>query len=192
MDRMETRINESSIVPKMKSVFGDWDESSLDDLVDIANGSGRYYGDKTELKSQFTVLKERYNETRAKDEMSKWLMMFTKENLYKDIPLILHFALCCFSKPPLEATAETIGSVIKQHGRQQRYSLLPSSLSNEIQVAWNGPEEFDPVTNDIIEEAVDSYFIENKYGVRFYKTTQIKLISETLRSYMSIKSRIKF
>ena len=35
--------------------------------------------------------------------------------------------------------AETIGSVINQHGRQDRYSLLPQSISDEVQVAWNAP-----------------------------------------------------
>ena len=35
-------------------------------------------------------------------------------------------------------------------------------------------EEFDPVTSDIIDQAVDTYFIENKYGVRFYKTTKLR------------------
>ena len=42
-------------------------------------------------------------------------------------------------KIPLDATAETIGSVINSNGSKNRSSLLPKALSNEVQVAWNGP-----------------------------------------------------
>ena len=65
---------------------------------------------------------------------------------------ILHFAFkCCFTKAPLEAPDETIGSLINQHGSKQRCSLTPSSLSNEVQVSWNGPSEHDEITERPIE-----------------------------------------
>ena len=114
------------------------------------------------------------------------------KNLYKDIPNILHFTLCCFTKAPLEATAETIGSIINQHGRKDRYSLLPSSLSNEVQVAWNGPAEFDPVTDDILKEALELHFKETKTGVRFYTKSVIRYMSNTLTNYYKTPSRICF
>ena len=112
--------------------------------------------------------------------MAKWLAIFVKPNSYKGLEDILHFALCCFIKSPLEATAETIGSIINQHGRKQRYSLAPSSLSNEVQIAWNGPSEFAPELDGIIEDAVENYFSDKHDGVRFYVESKFKLISKTV------------
>ena len=64
--------------------------------------------------------------------------VFHKKNLYSDIPDVVHLALCCYMNIPLEVTAETLGSVINNHGCKNRSSLLPKTLSNEVQVAWNG------------------------------------------------------
>ena len=69
------------------------------------------------------------------DEINKWLCIFNESKHFSGIEDILHFSLSCFVKAPLEATAETIGSLINRHGRKGRYSLLPASLSNEVQIA---------------------------------------------------------
>ena len=51
----------------------------------------------------------------AVDSLQKWTMFFHKENLYSDIPDVLHLSLCCSPKIPLEGTLETINSVINTH-----------------------------------------------------------------------------
>ena len=156
------------------------------------NLSGRHYGELDTLLEQYRMLQKRFEDTLPKDEITKWLMMCTKSNLYKGISDILHLALCCFVKAPLEATAETIGSVINQHGNKGRCSLLPSSLSNEVQIAWNGLEEFQTATTDLIREALYEYFEGKKTGLRFYINTKLKLMSTTIRDNMAKRSRIYF
>ena len=69
-------------------------------------------------------------------------MFFQKKKLYSDIPDVLHLALCCFMKIKVKVTAETIGSVNNNHSCKNWSSLLPKTLSNEAQVAWNGPSDF--------------------------------------------------
>ena len=123
------------------------DVSSLRLLVDVANSSGRNYDYLVELEAQFNTLKDRFKDTSAVDNLQKWNMFFLKKNLYSDIPEVLHLALCCFMKILLEATAMTIiGSVINNHGSENRSSLLPKTLSIKVQVAWNGPSEFSYLT----------------------------------------------
>ena len=111
----------------------------------------------------YIILKDRYSEyrialpscpTKAQlmtHEVQMWHHVYTKPALYSEIPLVLHVTLCCFVKVPLEATAETIGSVVNQNGRKFMYSLHPSSLSNEVQVAWNRPAEFSRATDEKIK-----------------------------------------
>ena len=63
-------------------------------------------------------------------------------------------------KIPLQDTAETSGSVINQDGRKCRYSLTPSSFSNEV--ARNGPSEQSKATEIILEKTIEPYlFREN-------------------------------
>ena len=124
----------------------------------MANSSGHNYGSIVTLSGQYDVLKARFEETSAVDEISKWMAIFTKRNLFSGIPDILHLAICSFMKSPLEAIAESLGSVINCHGSDNRSSLLPSNLSNEVQLSWNGPNEFDAMTDSIIDEAVKLYF----------------------------------
>ena len=112
--------------------FGDWDVSSFRLLVDVANSSGRNYANLEKLGAQYDMLKCRFEETSAVDSLQKWTMFFHKNNLYSDIPDIMHLALCRFVKIPLEATAETTGSVINNHGCKNRSSMLPKTLSNEV------------------------------------------------------------
>ena len=95
------------------------------------------------------------------EEIKKWLCIFNENRHFSGIENILHFCLCCFVKAPLEATAETIGSLINQHGRKGRYSLLPASLSNEVQIAYNGPSEMDPKTKELLKESIEEYFKGN-------------------------------
>ena len=96
------------------------------------------------------------------NEAKNWHHTFTKSELCEDIPLILHFV-----KVPLEASAETIESATNQHGRKSRYSLRPSSLSNEVQKAWNGHSEFSIATAEIINIAIDKYLGNIQTGLRF-------------------------
>ena len=135
---------------------------------------------------QYMILKNRYSEhrialpsclTKAQlmtHEVQMWHHVYTKPALYSEIPLVLHLALCCFVKVPLEATAETIGSVINQNGRKFMYSLRPSSLSNKVQVAWYGPAEFSRATDEIIKTLIDKYFENIQTSVRFYVKTSLK------------------
>ena len=48
--------------------------------------------------------------------------------------------------------------------------MRPSSLSNEVQVAWNGLSEFSRATEDIIKEAIEKYFETTQTGIRFYES----------------------
>ena len=148
------------------------------------------------LMEEYNILKERFatvNNTYSKQEEAfKWLQVFQRPTIYKGIEKILHFALCSFLKSPLEATAETLGSTINHHGTKIRKSLHADTLSTEVQVAWNGPGEFSPEAQDLIKEAVESYFKDVKYGVRFYIKSSLKLVSSTVHSYITKPSRIKF
>ena len=126
--------------------------------------------------------------------MTKWLMICTKQNLCKDIPDIIHFALCCFVKSPLEAPAEVIGSIINQHGRKERCSLSPAYLSSEVQVAWNGPAEYDMATKQLVDDALMDYFDEHtKSGTpNFYVTSRLRFSSYTISRHMNKRSRLNF
>ena len=97
----------------MRSTFVDFDESSLVELLKIASTSGRNYGSFDILKNEHKILSDRFRSLPGNDEMAKWLRVCTKEELYKDIGDILHFALCCFVKAPLEAAAESVGMAQK-------------------------------------------------------------------------------
>ena len=91
----------------------------------MAYSSGRNYANLEKLGAQYDMLKCRFEETSAVDSLQKWTMFFHKENLYSDIPDIMHLALCRFVKIPLEATAETTGSVINNHGCKTEAACSP-------------------------------------------------------------------
>ena len=78
----------------------------------------------------------------------------------------------CFVKVLLEATAESIGSVINQHGCKERASILPSTLSSEVLISWNGPPELRVATTDILDEALKIYFDRKKTGLFGFVNTQ--------------------
>ncbi|CAL4095345.1 unnamed protein product, partial [Meganyctiphanes norvegica] len=175
--------------------FLDWDTISLVKLLAIATKSGRCYGDPTELSNQHEELKKRFIEQNFPNQMKesdKWLRVCKRKNIYAGCEKIIHFALCCFVKAPLEATAESVGSVINQHGRKDRYSLLARSLADEVQVAWNGPVEFSKEANAICEEAVEKYFEKSQYGIRFYVADSLKLMSSDIKAVLTSRSRIYF
>lgn len=177
----------------MKSVFHDWDISSLQQVLSMANSCGRSYGTFDELSEQYKTLNIRYSELHdSYSEMQRWMMICKKKELYKDVGGILHFALCCFVKSPLEATAESVGSVINHHGRKSRCSLSPSSLASEVQIAWNSPHEFSAAATKLVNKSVDEYFKGNKNGVRFYVVRKLKTVSSTIKTHMEKPSRIKF
>ena len=162
-------------------------------LLLMANSSGRDYGSFEILGDEYDKLKERFLSLEVPNTLSqadKWLLLCKRRYLYEGVEGILNFALCCFVKSPLEATAESIGSVINQHARQQRYSLLPSSIGNEVQVAWNGPQVFSSAATSIIKEALQQYFKAHKSGPRFSVSTKIKLMSNTVKETIEKPSKI--
>ena len=190
---VQRRIEDDKVVKLMKDVFTNFNVSSLATLHQMASQSGKDYGTFPALTKQLKTLSIRYKDIKVNDEMKKWLMICTQPNLYKDINEIIHFALCCFVKAPLEAPAETIGSLINQHGRKQRCSLLSSSLSNEVQIAWNGPAEYDSVTEKLISDALQKYFEDRPSGEpRFFVSSKLRYASSTVANFMKKVSRISF
>ena len=192
---IKTRITEDKLAKITKSVFYDWQTTSLVTLIDIANRH-RDYGDKDMLMEQYLTLKERFETVEQlfhkKEETFKWLKVFKTPAYYTGVEDILHLALCSFTKSPLEATAETIGSVINHHGTKVRQSLHASTLSTEVQVAWNGPNEFTPEATKLIKESLEEYFKDKHTGIRFFRKSALKFVSSTLSAYMTRPSRIRF
>ena len=125
-------------------------------------GSKRSYGCLNELMKQHKILKEKFKDLVEKKDKDKWLKICLNVELYTGCEDIIHFALCCFVKIPLEATAESIGSVINRHGRKERCSLRPDVLSSECQISWNGPSEFSKEASDLIDESIEDHFKNNK------------------------------
>ena len=193
IDNLNGRIAKNAVSILMKDSFKNWDQTKLCDLLDIAESSGRSYGERHVLLSEFGILKDRFVRliVPKDDYMAKWLLICNNQKYYKDISNILHFALCCFVKSPLEATAESIGSVINSHRCKERCSLLPSTLANEVQIVWNGPPEFHPDTKILLNQALHTYFESNSMGMRFYARTKLSLISSTISKYISEKARIR-
>ena len=192
IENIQDRCGENGLSSLMKSVFYNWKEDDLVTLLDIAHRSGRSYGNCSVLREEYRILKECYTSLsevyRTKPEVEKWLIITQKASLFQGIQQILHFALCCFVKSPLEATAETLGSVINQHGSKDRQSMRASTLSTEVQVAWNGPQEFSKSAQVIIKDALEDYFKDHKSGVRFY--VKLNIISSTIVDYINRPSSI--
>ena len=117
------------------------------------------------------------------------MKILSTKDLYSNIGNILHLALCCFKKVPLEATAESIGSVIYQHGCKGRAPILPSTLLSQVQVSWNGPSEFIVATTDILEESLQIYFDGKKPTLKFYTHSKVKLSSKIVAAHMNEPSR---
>ena len=96
-----------------------------------------------------------------------------------------YFAICfvLFYENPLEATAETIGSVINRHGCKERCGLLLSSISNKVQVVWNGPAEFHPDTHNLMKQSLAINFEGKATGLRFQANTRLNLMSSTISNF---------
>ena len=110
-------------------------------------------------------------------------MFFHKKNLYSDIPDVLHLGL----GPVLLPEDPT-----SNHSGVNRGSLLPNTLSNEVQVAWNAPSEFSHFKTSLIKESLDKYFKEGQTGLRFYERKRLALMSSTIAEFMKKRSRILF
>ena len=190
--QVKERIKDDLVVQTSREVFHDWNIEKLQDLLNIANSSGRGYGEHHDLKIEFRLLKSRFSQLTVSGEIQKWMKIFSTKELYANISDILHLALCTFVKVPLESTAESIGSVINRHGCNERASLLPASLSTEVQISWNGPSEFSPSATNILEEALQIYFEGKTTGLRFYSNSKVKLVSSSVNSYMKKPSQINF
>ena len=142
----------------------------------MANQSAenRHYGSVETIQQQYLTLRERFQGMPCADKKNmshadKWLKFCSNKDLTEGLQEIVHFALCCF-----EATAESIGSVINEYGRKQRYSLLPSSLGDEIQIAWNGPQIFSTAATSMIKGAMERYFQRHRADKkpRFYESSK--------------------
>ena len=82
-------------------------------LVDVAYSSGINYDNLVELEAQY--------DTHKKDFKTQLQLIVCKSGLCFSpritcTLIFLHLALCCFMKISLEASAETISSVINNHG----------------------------------------------------------------------------
>jgi len=70
------RISEDPIVELMRETFVDFKSASLQKLLDVANSSGRHYGNFTELKEQLTELQKRFVGLDVTiDELARWKMI---------------------------------------------------------------------------------------------------------------------
>ena len=108
-----SRINTGELTKLTKSAFHFWNEEAIEKIHSCSESSGRKYGNKMDLLDQYRVLKQRFsNFNKSDSEMKKWLNIFQNQNNFTGTSDILHLALCCFVKAPLEVTAETVGSLI--------------------------------------------------------------------------------
>ena len=46
--------------------------------------------------------------------------------------------------------------------------------------------------SDLIDEAIEDYFKSNKYGMRFFVTSKLKIVSSTISTYINRPSRTDF
>ena len=110
---------------------------------------------------EFKLLKKRvldYSCTKNLAETDKWLIICKTSTFYKGCETVIHFAISCFVKSPLEAIVESIGSVINRHGYCQRSSMTPENLFDKITVAFNGPPKFSKQISSLLEKALFDYF----------------------------------
>lgn len=186
---------EKQLILLIKDVFLFLDDTALAKLISRAN-KDRYYGQPATLQEQYSDLKLVYDQiTVAKPktpEADKWLQIYSSPELYKGKEDILRLALASFVKSPLEATAESIGSVINKHGSLARCSLKMDSLSDEVFIAWNGAPFPSERTTKLLHKAVDEYFQNHKSGPRFYIRTKLKLVSTTVGAYLRRPARIEY
>lgn len=143
-DQLNKKIK-CPIISKVKNVFFKWEDDDLPDLIAMGTDSGRCYGKKDVLLDEYHKLKLSFlSKTWPKNikETDKWLYVCQHENFYLGCENIVHFALCCFSKSPVESIVESVGSTINYHGNKSRASMNHQTLNDEVNIVWNGPEEF--------------------------------------------------
>ena len=63
----------------------------------------------------------------------------------------------------------------------------PSSLSNEVQISWNGPSEHDKITERLLEDSLKDYFEEHTKSGKpgFYVSSGLCFSSSTVSAYMN-------
>ena len=191
---MKEQLHERIVIPDLintiKKAFFKWESTELQKLIQISAKSGRYYGNKTTLMDEYFILQNSYLLKKwEKDtpEVEKWLYMCNHEQFYLGCENIIHFALCCFSKSPVESIVESVGSTINYHGNKSRSSLSHQSLNDEINVVWNGPEEFSPDAQAIIKASLHDYFPDT---IHFYANHRNSFASSTVANVINKPSRI--
>ena len=156
----------------------------------MGTDSGRCYGKKDVLMDEYHKLKLTFlSKTWPKNinETDKWLYVCQNENFYLGCENIIHFALCCFSKSPVESIVESVGSTINHHGNKSRSSMSHQTLNDEVNVVWNGPEEFSSDAQAIIKSSLYSYFPES---IHFYAHSNCSFASSTVANLVNKPSRI--
>ena len=113
-----------------------------------------------------------------------------QKSFYSNTEEIIHLSLCSFIKSPIEAVVEAIGSVINYHESEERSSMSPSTLEDEIMVKWNGPEEFSKQTTAIVKEALRKNF---KGSIHFsVNDSRLKTMSTEMSRILCKSSRVEF
>ena len=188
-------IVEPDIIKHMRNAFQNWEETGLMSLIDLSKEApDRNYGNTTDLVNQYRELKtriEKHTWSNGTTEAQRWLVICRNPGFYSGLEDIIHFALCCFVKSPLEAVVETVGSVINRHGHDSRGRLKADGLSQEVAVAYNGPRKFTREAKAICKSALSSHFTGK--SVHFYtKKGHFKVASSTIATILKKRSRIDF
>ena len=191
---IKNQVDKPKVVTLTKQAFNDWNMDKLKELYSLAQRTeSRDYGDLDTLVKQYIVLKERVKGCSWKKGIhpaDMWLKICTDESFYSTVEDVIHLAICSFIKSPIEAVVESIGSVINAHGSEQRSSMLPGTLEDEVMVAWNGPEEFSEKTQEILKTVLNKHF---KGLPHFYvNASRIKVISKDMSRIISKPSRFDF
>ena len=87
----------------------------------------------------------------------------------------------------MESIVESVGSTINYNGNTSRASMSQQTLNDEINVVWNGPQEFLSDAQAIIKESLHSYFFGK---IHFYANTKLSLSSSTVSTVIIKPSRI--
>ena len=197
---LKNQITEPELITQIRKAFLHWDEEAVSELISVANSQGNLdYGKLDVLLEQYRTLKLTYQTTRwgtKSPETHKWLMITTCScpYHYRGLEAIIHFALCCFIKAPIETIVESVGSVINKHVKKARSAMKPQTLADEVLVSWNGPSEHSSAAEAILHKALHNHFTESP--ITFYKNSKRSKIfataSSTVGKMLKTKSRIQF
>ena len=109
-----SQVSEPELISHIRNAFSHWEEESLIALLKIANSQGneqRHYGDEEPLLEQYKELKKIFMETNWSEKAPaahKWQMICTRPYNFTGLQEIIHFALCCFVKAPIETIVEAV------------------------------------------------------------------------------------